>query len=86
MPNLGPLEITLIVLVILLIFGAKRLPDLARGVGRSLRIFKSETKGLMDEETTATSAVAEPVQPAALPPSAPSATESVPAPVERRDA
>jgi sec-independent protein translocase protein TatA len=41
-------EIILILLVILLLFGAKKLPDLARGVGRSLRIFKAETKGMGD--------------------------------------
>jgi sec-independent protein translocase protein TatA len=41
-------EIILILLVILLLFGAKKLPDLARGVGRSLRIFKAETKGMSD--------------------------------------
>jgi sec-independent protein translocase protein TatA len=48
--NLGPLEITMIILVILLLFGAKKLPELARGSGRALRIFKAETKGLMDED------------------------------------
>jgi sec-independent protein translocase protein TatA len=39
-------ELVLVVLVIVLLFGAKRLPDAARSVGRSLRIFKAETKGL----------------------------------------
>jgi sec-independent protein translocase protein TatA len=53
MPNpliagLGPQELVLIVLVILLLFGAKKLPELARGSGRALRIFKAETKGLVD--------------------------------------
>ena len=43
-------EIILILLVIVLLFGAKKLPDLARGVGRSLRIFKAETKGMTEEE------------------------------------
>ena len=42
-------EIILILLVIVLLFGAKKLPDLARGVGRSLRIFKAETKGMTEE-------------------------------------
>jgi sec-independent protein translocase protein TatA len=50
MRNLGPTEIILIILVIVLLFGAKKLPDLARGSGRALRIFKAETKGLLDEE------------------------------------
>lgn len=48
-------EIILILLVVLLLFGAKRLPDAARGLGRSLRIFKAETKGLRDEEQDAKS-------------------------------
>lgn len=40
MPNLGPLEIGLIVLVILLLFGATRLPKLGRSMGQSIRGFK----------------------------------------------
>lgn len=46
----GGWEILLIVLVILLLFGAKKLPELARGTGQALRIFKSETKGLRDDD------------------------------------
>ena len=48
--NLGPTEILLILLVLVLLFGAKKLPELARGSGRALRIFKAETKGLMEDE------------------------------------
>ncbi len=48
--NLGTTEILLILLVLVLLFGAKKLPELARGSGRALRIFKSETKGLMDDD------------------------------------
>jgi sec-independent protein translocase protein TatA len=36
--------------IVLLLFGAKRMPDAARGLGRSLRIFKAETKGLIDDD------------------------------------
>jgi sec-independent protein translocase protein TatA len=50
MGNLGPLEITIILLIVLLLFGAKKLPELARGSGRALRIFKAETKGLIDDD------------------------------------
>lgn len=39
----------IVLLIVLLLFGAKRLPDLARGVGRSLRIFKAETDGLKND-------------------------------------
>ncbi|NUR06534.1 MAG: Sec-independent protein translocase subunit TatA [Nocardioidaceae bacterium] len=48
--GIGPPEIILILLVLVLLFGAKKLPELARGSGRALRIFKAETKGLMDED------------------------------------
>jgi len=41
MPNIGPLEIGLIVLVILLLFGATRLPKLGRSMGQSIRGFKT---------------------------------------------
>lgn len=46
-------EWLIIVALILLLFGAKRLPDAARGLGRSLRIFKAETKGLTDDSAAA---------------------------------
>jgi sec-independent protein translocase protein TatA len=48
--NLKGPELLILVLVVVLLFGAKRLPDAARSVGRSLRIFKAETKGLVDSE------------------------------------
>jgi sec-independent protein translocase protein TatA len=48
--GIGPPEIILIILVLVLLFGAKKLPELARGSGRALRIFKAETKGLMDDD------------------------------------
>ena len=40
----------LLILVVVLLFGAKRLPDSARALGRSLRIFKSEVKELNKDE------------------------------------
>jgi sec-independent protein translocase protein TatA len=50
MPSIGAPEIILVLLVLVLLFGAKKLPELARGGGRALRIFKAETKGLMDDD------------------------------------
>jgi len=44
-------EIPAILIIVLLLFGGKKLPEAARGLGRSLRILKSETKGLNTEET-----------------------------------
>jgi sec-independent protein translocase protein TatA len=41
------------VVVLVLLFGAKRLPDAARSLGRSLRIIKAETRGLADDDVAA---------------------------------
>ncbi|MCU1593453.1 MAG: twin-arginine translocation protein TatA [Frankiales bacterium] len=49
----GGWELVLILLVVLVVFGAKRLPDSARALGKSLRILKAETKGLRDDEAPA---------------------------------
>jgi sec-independent protein translocase protein TatA len=49
----GGWELIVIVLLIVLLFGARKLPELARGTGQALRIFKSETKGLRDDDDTA---------------------------------
>ena len=48
--GLGTTELLIIVGIIVLLFGASKLPELARGSGRALRIFKAETKGLMDDD------------------------------------
>lgn len=60
----------LIVLVIVgfLVFGAKRMPDAARGLGRSLRIFKAETKGLLTDDQTTTPAQIQAPAPVYAPP------------------
>jgi sec-independent protein translocase protein TatA len=49
MGALKPWHIIVFVVVLVLLFGAKRLPDAARSLGRSLRIIKAETKGLIDD-------------------------------------
>ena len=50
MSGIGAPEILIILLILVLLFGAKKLPELARGSGRALRIFKAETKGLIDDD------------------------------------
>jgi sec-independent protein translocase protein TatA len=49
LPNLGPFEIMLILLGVLILFGAPKLPEFARSMGKSLRIFKEEANNLRRE-------------------------------------
>lgn len=53
MGNFKGSELLIVALLLVLLFGSKRLPDAARSIGRSLRIFKAETKGLTDSDATA---------------------------------
>lgn len=46
---IGPRELLIILLVVVLLFGAKKLPELARSMGRSMRIFKSEVNEMKTE-------------------------------------
>ena len=48
--NLGGPEIFLIVLIILLLFGGKRIPELAKGLGKGIREFKEASKGNSEED------------------------------------
>lgn len=48
-----PSHILILLIVVLVLFGAKRLPDSARSLGRSMRIFKSEMKEMTAEEKKA---------------------------------
>jgi sec-independent protein translocase protein TatA len=60
MGALKPWHIAIFVVVLVLLFGAKRLPDAARSLGRSLRIIKAETKGLVDDDKDNVAEKAEP--------------------------
>lgn len=55
--GLGPWEIGLIILVVIILFGGKKLPELARGLGLGLREFKKATKDIKDEVKSATDEV-----------------------------
>jgi sec-independent protein translocase protein TatA len=50
MPNLGPWEIIILVVVLLLVFGSRRLPEIGRSVGKGMREFKHSVTG-KDEES-----------------------------------
>jgi sec-independent protein translocase protein TatA len=50
MPNIGPLEIIIVLVVVLVIFGPKRLPELGKGLGKGMRDFKEAVTGKDDDE------------------------------------
>jgi sec-independent protein translocase protein TatA len=50
MGSLSPWHLLILVGVLVLLFGAKKLPDAARGLGRSLKILKAETRDLREDE------------------------------------
>lgn len=49
MPNIGPAELIVILLVALLVFGPRKLPELGKSIGSGLREFRRHTSGLTDE-------------------------------------
>jgi sec-independent protein translocase protein TatA len=52
MPFLGPWEIGLILVIIVILFGGKKLPELARSIGKSVREYRKSTEESLDEEQT----------------------------------
>ena len=61
--GIGPLEIIIVLIVVLLIFGPKRLPDLGRSLGRGMREFKESVTGKDKEELPASEPVEERAEP-----------------------
>ena len=53
MPTIGPLEIAIVLVIVLVIFGPKRLPELGKSMGRGIREFKGSIDGKRDEKTEA---------------------------------
>ncbi|MCI3929511.1 MULTISPECIES: Sec-independent protein translocase subunit TatA [unclassified Streptomyces] len=60
MGRLGPTEIILILVILVLLFGAKKLPDMARSLGKSARILKSEAKAMKSDGKQDEAAPADP--------------------------
>ena len=70
--NFGPTEIIIIAVLLIVIFGWKRLPDAARSLGRSARVFKSEVYEMKREnESTKSEASTETVKGESIEPAAP---------------
>src|SRR3954453_23931558 len=78
MGEFSPWHLLILAGVFVLLFGAKRLPDGARSLGRSLRIFKTEVKGLGDDDKAQTQPAPASLTAAPTPPPTPT---PVPAPV-----
>jgi sec-independent protein translocase protein TatA len=68
MPTPGPLEIVILLVIVLLIFGPKRLPDLGRSLGRGMREFKDSVTGKDSDDEPPRLAQSEPAQPEAARP------------------
>jgi sec-independent protein translocase protein TatA len=54
MPNIGPLELAIVLVIALVIFGPKRLPDLGRSLGSGMREFKDSITGGNDDDDAKT--------------------------------
>ena len=76
MPNLRPTELIIILLIIVLLFGAKKLPELAKSIGQSMKIFRAETK--TDDPATQQTVNTVSDAPAPAPAAAPAPAPAVP--------
>jgi len=74
MPTPGPLEIVILLVIVLLIFGPKRLPDLGRSLGRGMREFKDSVTGKDSDDD----------EPPRLAQTEPTPAEPTPTPAERQ--
>ncbi len=63
MPNVGPLELAIVLIIALVVFGPKRLPELGKSVGRGIREFKSSISGDDDDDEPQAQAKIESAQP-----------------------
>ena len=50
MPNIGPVEIIIVLVIVLVVFGPKRLPELGRSLGKGFREFKDSISGQGEDE------------------------------------
>jgi sec-independent protein translocase protein TatA len=67
MPIPGGWELVILIGILVLLFGAKRLPDMARSIGQSARVFKGEMKGMKSDEAKSETPADPPASPAPPP-------------------
>jgi sec-independent protein translocase protein TatA len=81
----GGWELIVIIGVLILLFGAKRLPEMARSIGQSARVFKGEMKGMKDDDKSASTPPTPqpPASPQALPPAQADTPQQPPASTAR---
>jgi sec-independent protein translocase protein TatA len=78
MGSLSPVHWAIVIVVVLLLFGSRKLPDMARGLGQSMRILKAETRGLQEDDRAHTSSAAGEPGTTASPTTSGTATSSTP--------
>jgi sec-independent protein translocase protein TatA len=94
MPNIGPLELIIVLVIVLVIFGARRVPEAGKNLGKGMREFKDAVTGKDDdrkaslsasnEPQTSGQASAPPEQAAPAPPAAPAAAPAPPPETEQQ--
>lgn len=65
MPNVGPLELAIVLIIALVVFGPKRLPELGRSLGRGIREFRGSVSGESHDEPERREAIEPPREPSA---------------------
>jgi len=78
----SPLKVLIIAVVIIVIFGSKKLPDAARSLGKSMRILKTEVRGLHDDDEPAPGATVQAAPAQLQAPAAPVATPNAQAQID----
>jgi sec-independent protein translocase protein TatA len=83
MPNIGAPELIILLIVLLLVFGPKRLPEMGRSVGRGIREFKESVSGNEPPEEPKASPPAPALEPKATPPETPAESTASKSDTER---
>ncbi len=82
--GLEPWHLLVVLAVVILLFGSKKLPDMARGLGKSMRVLKAETAAMREDGPAPEESPATPGAPAT--PVAPAAPATAPAPAAKPEA